>query len=110
MARTSNRGQDRLERRQVSIPEGLVAQQIILNREERPDERRQRLRKEFLSFLVHDLLATLVAIGLVIATGTYCFWVMVGNVASIDDRNWAISVLASLFTALTGFVYGRATR
>ena len=110
MARTSNRARKQIVGDLFDVAKGLVAEQVTLKRAERADERRLRLRKESLSFLVHDLLATAVAIGLVIATGIYCIWVLIWNVASIDDRNWAMSVLASLLTALTGFVYGKATR
>ncbi len=77
---------------------------------ENPAERDHRLRKDFLSFLVKDLSAYVVAILIVLVVLIYCFVVLVIRDSSAQETGWAMSVLASILTGAVGFTFGKSSR
>lgn len=77
---------------------------------EHPAEREYRLRKEFLSFLVRDLSAYLLAVLIVLVVLAYCFRVLVVRDSTPQERGWAMSVLASTLTGAVGFAFGKSSK
>jgi hypothetical protein len=110
MARTSSRARNVATRTSLELPEGSELVRFEGGRKESVDERRHRLRTEFLSFLVKDLLAYLVAFGVIVVAAIYCFSVLWARDVTDDDRRWATSVLGSMLTALVGFAFGKSMK
>lgn len=114
MARTSSRAKSTSSSESFQLPGGFFKKLEVRRFEgglpESPDERRQRLRTEFLSFLVKDLLAYLVAFGVIVVAAIYCFSVLWSREVTDDDRRWATSVLGSMLTALVGFAFGKSMK
>ena len=111
MARpSSSRAKNRFEPDSLTIPDGTELVEYRLKRAESLVERRARLRQEFLAFLVKDLLAYLVAFGLIGIAALYCFSVLLKHGETLEDRRWAMSIVGSLLTALVGFAFGKATK
>jgi hypothetical protein len=73
-------------------------------------ERSQRLRKDFLSFIVKDLLATCVAMVILVASAVIALVLLVRPSSTLEERRFAITILSSTLTALVGFVYGKAVK
>ena len=77
---------------------------------EDPAEKDHRLRKEFLSFVIKDLSAYVLAILIVIVVLIYCFMVLVIRDSPSQERGWAMSVLASILTGAIGFAFGKSSK
>jgi hypothetical protein len=77
---------------------------------EDPAERDHRLRKDFLSFLIKDLSAYVVAVLIVIVVLIYGFVVLVVRDSSTEERSWAMSVLASILTGAVGYAFGKSSK
>jgi uncharacterized RDD family membrane protein YckC len=77
---------------------------------EDPAERDHRLRKEFLSFLIKDLSAYVIAVLIIIVVLIYCFVALVIRNSSPQERGWAMSVLASILTGAVGFAFGKSSK
>jgi hypothetical protein len=60
--------------------------------------------------VVKDLLTYLVALFLILGVSASCFWTLFQRDLPREDRQWAMSVLASLMTALAGFAFGKAAK
>ena len=89
--------------------EGVVTKKVELERKETSDERDHRLKKEWWSFVVDDLLATVVALGVLIALVAISTVLMFRSTLP-DDRHFATSTLAAVGTAVVGFAFGKATK
>ena len=77
MARPSSNPGKQADIKSIIIPPGMTVEgEITLKPAESLVERRARLRQEFLSFLVKDLLAYLVAFGLIVFAALYGFLVL----------------------------------
>jgi hypothetical protein len=93
----------------LQIPHGII-EELRFKPSEDERERDHRLRKDFLSFLVKDLLASFIAFLIVIGATIYSLWALMHPSLSKEERQWAMSMLASLGTAVVGFVFGKATK
>jgi len=77
---------------------------------EDPAERDHRLRMEFLSFLIRDLSAYVLAVLIIIVVLIYCFVTLVIRNSSPQERGWAMSVLTSILTGAVGFAFGKSSK
>ena len=94
-----------------TFPEGTVVEgNLTVKAVEGREERRQRLRESFLSFLVKDLLVYLIGVALVVAAGVWSFATLTRSASSEPDRQFARSMLASLITGVLAFVFGKASK
>jgi hypothetical protein len=110
MARSSGRARKVQPTGSVIIPLGMEPVEFRLQRIEDEAEKRQRLRKDFLSFLVKDPLTYAIAILLIIVAAAYCVWALWQPGLPREDRQWAMSVLTSILTAVVGFAFGKVSR
>lgn len=93
------------------IPEGFVKEgKIEFRPPESPDERRHRLRKDFWSFAVKDLLSYAVALSVLTAASAYSLVVLWRSGSRPEERSWAMSTLTSLLVGIVGYVFGKATK
>lgn len=101
-------------RRQTPIPsinlEGLSAKNVELGPAESAKERDLRLWKEKWSFIVNELLASIVAFGVLLALVVFSFIILVRASSSPDDRKFATALLAAVGSAVAGFVFGRGKK
>jgi hypothetical protein len=75
---------------------------------EDPKERDERLRKEFLSFLLKDLSTYVLAVLIVLVAIVSCSVVLVRRESTLQEKSWAMSVLSSIFTGAVGFAFGKS--
>lgn len=92
------------------LPDGLAVKKIELEPAEDHKERDQRLWKDKISFLVNDVLASIVAFGVLLALVTFSFVTLVRGSSTPEDRKFATSMLAAVGTAVAGFVYGKGKK
>ena len=88
----------------------MVPDVITIRPIEDEAERAQRLRKDFLSFIVKDLLATIIAMAIIVASAVLALVLLARPAASLEERRFAITIVTSTLTALVGFVYGKAAK
>ncbi len=109
MARPSNRS-----RRQSPvpfiIPDGLSAKKIEFEPSEDTRERNHRLWKDKISFLVNDVLASIIAFTVLLALVVFSFVTLLRTGASQDDKRFATSMLAAVGTAVAGFAFGKGKK
>ena len=89
------------------VPQGLTTKEIKFEPAESVKERDRRLRKEWWSFVVNDLIASAIAYAVLIAVVVFSFWTLARSSATPDDRKAATSMLAAVLAAVAGFVFGR---
>ncbi len=77
---------------------------------EDPEDKRLRRRKDFLAFLVKDLLAYLVAFSFIGAIGTYCFVILLRHGATSEDAQKVWPIVSGILSGIVGMVFGRATK
>jgi hypothetical protein len=95
----------------IILPSGMAVEgEYRFKPPESAIEKKHRLRKDFLSFLVKDLLAYLIASLIIIVATSYSFWMLMHPERSREERQWAMSMLTALGTAVVGFVFGKATK
>jgi hypothetical protein len=110
MARAPNKPKSQLNVKSVVIPEGMTVKEFKLEPTEDELDRKHRIWKDKLSFLVKDLLAYILALLLVFCSMIYSFWILAHQNLPKDDRQFAMSLLTALGTAVVGFVFGKATK
>ena len=89
------------------IPQRMTTEEIKFKPSASVKERDHRLRKEWWSFVVNDLIASAIAYAVLIAVVVFSFWTLVRASATPDDRKVATSMRAAVLTAVAGFVFGR---
>jgi Sec-independent protein secretion pathway component TatC len=92
------------------VPEGMVAKEIKLEPIEDNLERKHRIWKDKISFLVNDILASFIAFAVLIGIITYSIWSLTRPDLTKEDKQFAISILTSAGTAVVGFVFGKAKK
>ena len=111
MARPSSKTRNQRDPQSFSIPKGYSLEgEFKFKPPEDNLERKHRLRKDFLSFLVKDLMAYLVAFLLIIVAAIHCFSILRNPSLPKDERQWAMSVLASLLAAIAGMIFGKGLK
>ncbi len=109
MARPTNRS-----RRQAPVPfivpDGLSAKRIEFEPSEDNRERDHRLWKDKVSFLVNDVLASIIAFAVLLALVVFSFVTLVRASATPEDKRFATSMLAAVGTAVAGFVFGKGKK
>ena len=109
MARPANHSRNQAPV-QVLVPEGMVAKEIKLEPVEDNLEKKHRIWKDKISFLVNDILASLLAFTVLTGVVLYSFWILSQVGLAREDRQFAISILTSAGTAVVGFVFGKAKK
>lgn len=97
----------------IILPSGMAVEvegEFRVKPSESVIEKKRRLRKDFLSFLVEDLLACLIASLIVIVATIYSFRVVMRRERSRGDRQWVMSMLTAPGTAVVRFEFGRAAK
>ncbi|MFO0950805.1 MAG: hypothetical protein U0835_06550 [Isosphaeraceae bacterium] len=92
------------------VPQGMTVEPVTFKPLEDQKERDQRLRKDFLSFVVKDLLATTVAIAILLAAAVVAFALLLRSSSTVEEKRFAITILSSILSALVGFVFGKAVK
>jgi hypothetical protein len=110
MGRTTSRAKSVQGPEDLILPQGLQATEFRAQRPEDETERAFRLKKEYWSFLVKDLLAYCLALVLILAAALYAFSILLSSQTAAEDRQFAMSILTSLLTAVAGFAFGKASR
>lgn len=67
-----------------------------------------RRKKEFLTFLVKDLAPFAVGLVFLLASGVYCFFVLLNPKTPPEMQRNAWSAFMMLLTGVVGFVFGKA--
>jgi hypothetical protein len=106
----SSRSPKAKEANALVIPDGMKADEITIRPIEDETERAQRLRKDYLSFIVKDLLATCVAMVVIVSSAAIALVMLARSSSSLEERRFAITIVSSTLTALVGFVYGKAVK
>ncbi len=106
MARPSNRS-PRKSPLSFMVPQGMTTKEIKFEPAENAKEREHRLRKDWWSFVVNDLVASVIAYVVLMAVVVFSFWTLAKSSASPDDKKFATSMLAAVLAAVAGFVFGK---
>ena len=69
---------------------------VKVDPEETDGERRVRLTK--------DLLVFLLAVGFVVVIAGICVWTVLGGTAGADEKKWAMSILSAATGGLVGYL------
>jgi hypothetical protein len=78
-------------------------------RQSKAEDERYKRRKDFISFIVKDIIVFSVAIAFILSVGAYSLFILFKNSSSIDEKQFAKTVIALIVTGLISFVTGRAT-
>jgi len=92
------------------LQQGDVKVDVQVKTAEDEQEKKLRLRKDFLGFLVKDLAPYAMAILFVIAMGVYCFVVLnrAGSTPEETQRAW--SALSAILGLVVGIITGKAMK
>jgi hypothetical protein len=93
-----------------SLIRGTRIKRLEIEGPEEPEDKRLRRRKDFLAFLVKDLLAYIVAFGFISAIGTYCFVVLLKHGAASEEAQKVWPIVSAILSGIMGMVFGRATK
>ncbi|MEO6810092.1 MAG: hypothetical protein ABI353_13340 [Isosphaeraceae bacterium] len=108
MARPANRAKNQVD--PFSLYKGMVIDEVRLKPPEDDAEKSHRLWKDRWSFIIKELLVYIIASLIVIGAALYSFWVLAHPGLSDHERQGAVSILASLGTAVAGFMFGKGTK
>ena len=108
MARPSNRSQRQKSTSSV-IPEGMISRKIELEFKEDRAEPNLRLWQAKYSFVVNDVLTTIIALGVLI-TLVVVSTVILFRSTLPDDRHFATSTLTAVGTAVVGYALGKSQK
>ena len=89
------------------IPDGLSAKKIEFEPAEDNKERDHRLRKDWWSFFVNDVLASIVAFAVLLTLVVFSFATLIRASSTPDDRRFATSMLTAVGPAVAGVVFGK---
>jgi hypothetical protein len=89
---------------------GLQATKLEMAAPEIPEERKHRLRKDFLGFVCKDLAAYVLAYLILAVVVTFAGWTLSRAAAPKEDRQWAMSILTTLLVGIVGMAFGRASK
>jgi hypothetical protein len=87
-----------------------VKVEFQLKTAEDAEEKKLRLRKDFLGFLVKDLAPYVLAMGFVIAIGWYCFVVLNRSGSTPEEKQRAWSALTAILGLVVGVITGKAMK
>jgi len=73
-------------------------------------EKRLRLRKDFLGFLVKDLAPHLLAMVFIVAIGWYCFLVLNRSGSTAVEKQRAWSALSAILGLVVGVITGKGIK
>ena len=88
----------------------MVAKEVKYESRETGPERKQRLRKEMISFYLNDVLATASAFVVLFALRLYSFWTLFRGNPGQDERHLALTILSCSGTAVVAFTFGKARK
>jgi len=88
----------------------LEVKNLELKRPEDEQDKSLRLHKEWLSFYVKDLGIWIFGIGFLVVASGYSFWALFSSSASVADKDWARSAVASIMAGIVGFLFGKTTK
>jgi hypothetical protein len=89
---------------------GLKVTSVEIEGPEDPEDKRLRRRKDFLLFLVKDLLAYLVAFTFIIAMAIYSFVILSKHGAASEEAQKVWPIVSAILAGIMGMVFGRATK
>ena len=93
------------------LTRGVRIEELKIKGPEDPEDKRLRRRKDFLLFLVKDLLAYLVAFTFIGAIGIYCFIILIKHGAAISEEAQKVwPIVSGILAGIVGMVFGRATK
>ncbi len=92
------------------IPGGLIAEEIKFKAPEDAVDKRHRIWKDKISFLVKDVAVYAVGFLLIAAVACYSFWVLLHPSMPKEDRQFAMTILASAASAVFGIVFGKSMK
>ena len=92
------------------VPIDTKLETISIKAKEDPAEKRLRLRKEYLSFLVKELAAYLVSFLFLIAIGGYCCFVFIRYGVTSPEARVVFPLLTTLFGGVVGLIIGKASK
>jgi hypothetical protein len=92
------------------LTEGATLDELKIKGPEDPEDQRLRRRKDFLLFLVKDVLAYLVAFTFIIAMAIYSFVVLIKHGATSEEAQKVWPIVSAILAGIVGMVFGRATK
>jgi hypothetical protein len=90
--------------------QGARIEELTIRGPEDPEDKRLRRRKDFLAFLVKDLLAYLVAFLFIGAIGIYSFYILIKHGATSEEAQKVWPIVSGILAGIVGMVFGRATK
>lgn len=92
------------------LSEGAKLEERKIKGPEDPADQRLRRRKDFLLFLVKDLLAYMVAFTFIVAIGIYCFVIVIKHEAASEEAQKVWPIVSAILAGIVGMDFGRATK
>ncbi len=105
----SAKGESPFDLREI-LTKGVKLKKLEFEGSEEPEDKRLRRRKDFLAFLVKDLLAYVVAFGFIGAIGIYCFVILLKHGAASEEAQKVWPIISGILSGIVGMVFGRATK
>ena len=90
------------------VPPGIKLETISIKAKEDPAEKRLRLRKEFLLFLVKDLAAYVVSYTFLLGIGSYCCYLVIRHGVHSSEAKMVLPLITTLFGGIVGLIIGKA--
>ncbi len=88
----------------------MVADEIKYKQREEDFEKRHRLWKDRISFLVKEVAAYLLGFLVIAFLTCYSFWILIHPALPKEDRQFATMILASVGSAISGMVFGKSLK
>ena len=90
------------------LPEGSKVESISIKAPEDSEDKAARLRREFWSFVVKELVAYVVAFLFLIAIGVYCCFVVARHGVVSPEARAVLPLITTLFGGVVGMIIGKA--
>ena len=92
------------------LQQGDVKVDLQVKTAEDEQEKKLRIWKDFLGFLVKELAPYVLAMGFVIAIGWYCFTVLNRSGSTPEEKQRAWSCLSAILGLVVGIITGKALK
>lgn len=90
--------------------QGLRATNFSAERLDTPEEEAHKRRKDFLSFIVKEIAALVIALLFVAVIGAYCCYVVGAYGVTSPEAKQVLPLLTASFGGVVGMAFGKATK
>ncbi|MCA1684600.1 MAG: hypothetical protein LC745_01160 [Planctomycetia bacterium] len=90
--------------------QGLKATSFSAERLDTPEEEAHKRKKDFISFLVKEIAALVMALLFIAIISTYCCYVVAAHGVTSPEAKQVLPLLTALFGGVVGMAFGKAAK